>query len=47
MATSLATKPVEDTDPSHETAESSPETAVRPEELRLLEAMLFASTEPL
>ena len=47
MAINLATKPVEDTDSSHETAESSSETAVRPEELRLLEAMLFASTEPL
>lgn len=47
MATNLATKHVEDSAPSHETAESSIETAARPEELRLLEAMLFASTEPL
>jgi len=47
MATNLATKPVEDAESSHETAVSSHETAVRPEELRLLEAMLFASTEPL
>lgn len=78
MATNLATKHVEDHDPSHdETVESSHETAAvshqavepahevqevaesseaevsepvagqRPEELRLLEAMLFASTEPL
>jgi segregation and condensation protein B len=81
MATNLATKHVEDHDPSHdETVESSHETAEvshqavessheaepaheviesseaeasapvvaqRPEELRLLEAMLFASTEPL
>jgi segregation and condensation protein B len=35
-------------EPSQETAESSQgESAARPEELRLLEAMLFASTEPL
>ncbi|CAM5383301.1 Segregation and condensation protein B OS=Afipia felis OX=1035 GN=scpB PE=4 SV=1 [Afipia felis] len=47
MATNLATRPVEEIEPSHETAESSTETAARPEELRLLEAMLFASTEPL
>ncbi|ACI93382.1 chromosome segregation and condensation protein ScpB [Afipia carboxidovorans OM5] len=81
MATNLATKHVEEHDPSHdetvetshETAETShqagepsqdvaeqvavesldeaeasePAAAQRPEELRLLEAMLFASTEPL
>jgi segregation and condensation protein B len=40
MATNLAKKSVEADDVSHEAA-------ARPEELRLLEAMLFASTEPL